>query len=250
MGYVFISYSSKDIDYADTIKREFEKNGIKTWMAPGDIPAGTTYAGVIARALKEADGLVLLLTNHSQESIWVDKEVERALNYKKIIIPLALENVKLNDNFEFYLGNQQIVQVRQLSDKNGELAKVITRVKSLTGVDTTQNKPDPARNEPVSTPGCDSTAETDSTTAYIIKKANDGDPEACLQLAEMYETGHLVERDTRKARLYYDLAYEFAEQENMPYIVMTAKHKLTTLPDDSILPQVIDIISYDGEEYE
>ena len=112
MGYVFISYSSKDIDYADTIKREFEKNGIKTWMAPGDIPAGTTYAGVIARALKEADGLVLLLTNHSQESIWVDKEVERALNYKKIIIPLALENVKLNDNFEFYLGNQQIVQVR------------------------------------------------------------------------------------------------------------------------------------------
>ncbi len=152
MGHVFISYSSEEKDYADTIKEEFNKNGIKTWMAPGDIPAGSSYAGVIINALKEADALVLLLTENSQKSVFVDKEVERAINYRKTIIPIALENVKLNDSFEFYLGNQQIVQVRQLNDKNPELAKIIRQLKVLTS-DTTAVKKDVVnKKESVSQP--------------------------------------------------------------------------------------------------
>ena len=158
MGYVFISYSSEDKEYAETIKKEFEKNGIKTWMAPGDIPAGSSYAGVITKALKETDALVLLLTNHSQESKWVDKEVERAINYRKIIIPIALENVKLNDNFEFYLRNQQIVLVRQLSENNDELAKIIMQLKALTGVKTPVRKDITKENDKPATGKPDKTA--------------------------------------------------------------------------------------------
>ncbi|MBR4050472.1 MAG: toll/interleukin-1 receptor domain-containing protein [Clostridia bacterium] len=85
MGYAFISYSTKNKDSADGIKSLFNKNGIETWMAPNDIPAGSKYAEVISKALKNCSCLVLLLTNNSQNSLWVAKKVERAINYKKVI---------------------------------------------------------------------------------------------------------------------------------------------------------------------
>ena len=139
MGYVFISYSSKNLEYADAMRNLLKNIGVKTWMAPGDIPAGSTYAGVITRALKGSDCLVLLLTDDSQKSTWVDKEVERALSYGKTIIPVALESLTLNDNFEFYLGNQQIVPVKQISRDNKEFQKIIDQVLKLTGTEVTED---------------------------------------------------------------------------------------------------------------
>ena len=141
MGYVFISYSTKDSEYANALRKAFSEHGIKTWMAPGDIPAGSTYAGVITKAIKDADCLILLLTDHSQNSIWVDKEVERALAYGKAIIPIALDSIKLNDNFELYLGNKQIVLVKQLSAASEDFLRIICQVRALTnaGTDSTPN---------------------------------------------------------------------------------------------------------------
>ena len=132
MGYAFISYSSRNIEDAMALNGALMDRGIKTWMAPGDIPAGSTYAGVITRAIKGAECLVLLLTEASQNSNWVDKEVDRALSYRKPIIPVALDSLVLNDNFEFYLSNQQIVPVRQISTNNQEFMKITDQVKKLT----------------------------------------------------------------------------------------------------------------------
>lgn len=136
MGYAFISYSSIELEYAETISKALRDNGVETWMAPRDIPAGSTYSGVINRALRNAACLVLLLTENSQNSQWVDKEVERAISYGKVIVPVALENVKLNDNFDFYLGNTQIVPVRQISGQSESFVKIIKQVQALTAAET------------------------------------------------------------------------------------------------------------------
>ena len=40
MRYAFISYSSKNQQMADSFRMLFNQNGIRTWMAPGDIPFG------------------------------------------------------------------------------------------------------------------------------------------------------------------------------------------------------------------
>lgn len=135
MGYAFISYSSRNLDDALAMRSVLMNRGIKTWMAPGDIPAGSTYAGVITRAIKSAECLVLLLTDDSQNSKWVDKEVERALSYGRTVIPVALDELVLNDNFEFYLGNQQIVPVKQISDDNDEFLRIVDQIVKLTGVE-------------------------------------------------------------------------------------------------------------------
>ena len=132
MGYAFISYSSKNTEDAKALNSALMNRGIKTWMAPGDIPAGSKYADVITKAIKGAECLVILLTDDALNSIWVEKEVERALSYRKPVIPVALGKLELNDSFELYLGNQQIVPVRQISTQNNEFLKVVDQVKRLT----------------------------------------------------------------------------------------------------------------------
>ena len=52
MGYIFISYSSKNQEQALAVKTFLNKHKIETWIAPGDIPAGSQYAQVINQALK------------------------------------------------------------------------------------------------------------------------------------------------------------------------------------------------------
>lgn len=112
MGYAFISYSTKNQTSADAMRELFRKNGIDTWMAPYDIPAGSKYAAVITQAIRDCGCFVLLLTNESQSSEAVDSEVElAALTFKKSIITVQLENVILNDSFTFYIHNKQIIAV-------------------------------------------------------------------------------------------------------------------------------------------
>ena len=93
MGYAFISYSSKNQISADAFNMLIKRNNIETWMAPYDIPAGSKYAQVINKAIKGCSCMVLLLTNDAQNSAWVAREVERAINYHKTIIPVQLEKV-------------------------------------------------------------------------------------------------------------------------------------------------------------
>lgn len=54
MGYVFISYSTKNQQMADSFRVLLNQNGIETWMAPGDIPFGSTYMATINRAIKDS----------------------------------------------------------------------------------------------------------------------------------------------------------------------------------------------------
>lgn len=54
MGYTFISYGSNDRDIVNPIRDILVSNGIKTWIAPDDIPIGGNYSEVINEAINEA----------------------------------------------------------------------------------------------------------------------------------------------------------------------------------------------------
>lgn len=134
MGYAFISYSSKNQITADAFRNLLNSKGIDTWMAPGDIPAGSSYMKEINNALKNCCCLVLLLSNAAQGSEWVIKEVERAVNYHKIIIPIKIEDVILNDEFEFVLGSYQVVAVHKIDYESDEIKKVLNSIQAATNI--------------------------------------------------------------------------------------------------------------------
>ncbi len=143
--YAFISYSSKNQAMADATRSLFKECGISCWMAPYDIPAGGKYAYVINDALENCGCLLLLLTNDSQTSQFVEREVERAITYHKPIITMQLENVVLNSGFKFYIGYEQIVAVHDIDANNPGMQKIINGVKAFVGtsrsVDETTEEP-------------------------------------------------------------------------------------------------------------
>ena len=132
MGYAFISYSSHNQAPADAMRELLKKNNIDTWMAPYDIPIGSKYAMVISRAVKDCACFILLLTDHAQNSVWVAKEVERAINYRKPIIPIQLVDLVLNDEFELYISNDQIVALSKI-DESPVMDDILKSVAAYTG---------------------------------------------------------------------------------------------------------------------
>ena len=127
--YVFISYSTKNQEYAEATLHLVKSEGIAAWMAPYDIPAGSKYAHVINNAIKKCACVLLLLSEESQASEWVEKEVERAINYRKSIVSMHLDESQLNDGFSFYLGNQQIVPVRSVNREDSNVQKILDALK-------------------------------------------------------------------------------------------------------------------------
>lgn len=132
MGYAFISYSSINQESADAMREMFNKHNIHTWMAPYDIPAGSSYMGEINRALLGCDCLVLMLSEAAQNSQWVLKELERAVSYKKTIIPIKIEDIVLNDDFDFVLGSCHVVAVRKIDENSDEVKNVLNSVIACT----------------------------------------------------------------------------------------------------------------------
>lgn len=129
--YVFISYSTKNKDYAEATLGILKDENIGVWMAPYDIPAGSKYAHVINHAIQNCACVLLLLSEQSQASEWVDKEIERAVNYKKTIISMHIDKSQLNDGFSFYLGNQQIVPVKSINREDINVCKIVNAIKSF-----------------------------------------------------------------------------------------------------------------------
>ena len=104
---VFISYKAEEINEAKWVRDRLEKEGISCWMAPDSIPGGSSYAVQIPKAIRECTAFVLILSKNAQESKWVPREIDQAINAGKVILPFSIENCPLQDDFGFYLSNVQ-----------------------------------------------------------------------------------------------------------------------------------------------
>ena len=104
---VFISYKAEELKEAEWVRDRLEKEGITCWLAPGSIPGGSSYAVQIPKAIRECLAFVLILSKNAQESKWVPRELDQAINANKVILPFMIEDCSLKDEFGFYLSNVQ-----------------------------------------------------------------------------------------------------------------------------------------------
>ena len=82
-SYWFISHCSRDIEIVEQIVHILERCGISYWKAPEMIPPGSNYAREIPKALKNCSIFLFIVSRASQSSIWVEKEVDVAINCRK-----------------------------------------------------------------------------------------------------------------------------------------------------------------------
>ena len=76
---VFISYSSKDKDFARRLYDALQARGIRCWLDEHQILPGDRIRDAIDRGIKLWDKVVLCCSESSLESWWVEEEIERAL---------------------------------------------------------------------------------------------------------------------------------------------------------------------------
>jgi len=100
---VFISYSSKDRQAAFAACAILESRGITCWIAPRNIPPGTTWAEAIMEAMRESRIMVLIFSAHANESEQIKREVERAVARGMPIIPVRLESVLPQKALEYFI---------------------------------------------------------------------------------------------------------------------------------------------------
>ncbi len=135
MGYAFISYSTKNQKAADAICDLLKKHDIATWMAPGDMPAGSKYSRAINQAIIECSCFLLILSSDSQDSIWVRKELECAYSYRKSILPIRIGAVALNDEFKFYIGAKRVLTMPKADEDSEKVMKFLKRIRTATMAD-------------------------------------------------------------------------------------------------------------------
>lgn len=133
---IFISYSSKDSATANAICHELEKNGIRCWMAPRDIPVGSKYATVINHAILDAKAVVLIFSEHSAVSPWVESEINIAYSNRIPIIPYIIDNSELSNYDEFYLMLNNRHWIDAYPDFRSRLAELVAVVRAMVGAST------------------------------------------------------------------------------------------------------------------
>jgi len=100
---VFISYSSHDKVIANAVCATLEKNAIRCWIAPRDVSPGEPWASSLVRAIQESQLFVLILSQGSNASGQVLREVEQAVDRGIPIIPLRIENVEPTEAMRYYI---------------------------------------------------------------------------------------------------------------------------------------------------
>lgn len=93
----FISYSSRDKDFAERLYTDLQNQGVRCWFAPEDLKIGDKIRDRIDESIRLRDKLLLILTENSIMSDWVEHEVESALEEERqkgrtILFPIRLDD--------------------------------------------------------------------------------------------------------------------------------------------------------------
>jgi len=100
----FISYSSKDDDFAQRLHADLQAQNVRCWFAPEDLKIGDKFRMRIDEAIRVHDKLLLVLSENSVRSAWVQKEVETAFekercqDNKPVLFPIRLDDAVMQSD--------------------------------------------------------------------------------------------------------------------------------------------------------
>jgi hypothetical protein len=124
-GKVFLSHTSKHVTEIQEIAQFLEENDIQTWYAPRDIAAGEPYHKEILYAIEHTmEVMLVFITEDIDKSIFVPKEVERAVSYAKKVIPVMKKKIDLPKSVELLLGDAHWIELDEVG-LDGLLNKVL-----------------------------------------------------------------------------------------------------------------------------
>jgi len=93
----FISYSTKDQEFAERLHADLQAKGVRCWFAPEDLKTGDEIRWRIDEGIRNYDKLLLILSQDSIKSDWVESEVQTSYEREKIKKETVLFPIRLDD---------------------------------------------------------------------------------------------------------------------------------------------------------
>ena len=95
MGHIFVSYSKKDIVYAEKLINALRREGFNPWLDIEGLGAGTHWQNRLQKQIVTCDAYILIMSRNAYHSRWVPDELVTAKSKNKPIFPLLLDDTEL-----------------------------------------------------------------------------------------------------------------------------------------------------------
>ena len=97
----FISYSTKDQRFADRLHADLQSKGVRCWLATEDLKIGDRFRQRIDESIRLHDKLLLILSEHSVGSAWVEQEMESAFekevrHKRDVVFPIRIDDAVMD----------------------------------------------------------------------------------------------------------------------------------------------------------
>jgi hypothetical protein len=117
----FISYSTKDQEFADRLYADLQAKGVRCWFAPHDVQGGRKLHEQIDEAIRFHDKLLLILSPNSMASEWVQTEISKARKREisdkaRVLFPISLapyQNIRDWEAFDADSGKDSAREIRE-----------------------------------------------------------------------------------------------------------------------------------------
>lgn len=104
MAHLFISYSRKDLDYANQLCEVLRQHQLDVWI-DREIPSGARWQEVLLDKIETCSAMVVVVSPRSARSFWVMRELSYAHEFKKPIFPILMEGAAWPPLDEFQCSN-------------------------------------------------------------------------------------------------------------------------------------------------
>jgi Tol biopolymer transport system component len=147
---VFVSHASEDHALAEQVCALLEQRGLKCWIAPRDVGAGSEWDEAILDAIEQCRAYLLILSAHANRSSFVKNELNRAFSVKKPIVTFRIEDVLPGRSLELYLARHHWTDAfpPPLEPRVDQLAGSLTRLLNPSADGSVEAPPSPTVTAP------------------------------------------------------------------------------------------------------
>jgi hypothetical protein len=117
----FISYSTKDQEFADRLHADLQDAGVRCWFAPHDVQGGKKVHEQIDQAIRLHEKLLLILSPDSMNSEWVKTEIAKARKRelqekRQVLFPIRLAAFEVLRDWECFDADTRKDSAREIRE--------------------------------------------------------------------------------------------------------------------------------------
>jgi hypothetical protein len=109
MSHIFISHSSKDNAFAQSLADHLAGDGFDTWVDIMNLRADDRWPQKLEEAIQSCPALLVIMSRAARSSEWVERETLMAMELEKRLFVVLVEDVPL----PLHLVNRQYIDCRQ-----------------------------------------------------------------------------------------------------------------------------------------